>query len=137
MSIYRLQQRLLLLMVLSFCQVSQGEDWAQFRGPNASGVSVESKNLPVEFSVDKNVLWKKTLGEGIACPIVVQGRVIATTMADKETFSIRCLNAASGDQYWRCRAAGPSRDRGAHAWSFLNEPSRYDYCAFACQSRCR
>ena len=101
MSISRLQQRLLLLMFLSFCQVSQGEDWAQFRGPNASGVSVESKNLPVEFSVDKNVLWKKTLGEGIACPIVVQGRVIATTMADKETFSIRCLNAASGDQYWR------------------------------------
>ena len=66
MTICRLQQRLLLLMLLSFCQVSQGEDWAQFRGPNASGVSVKSKNLPVEFSVDKiQLLESKTLTEGV------------------------------------------------------------------------
>ena len=94
---FRLLKYLQVLVIVSFCCSLQAEDWAQFRGPNASGVSTESKNLPVDFSFEKNVLWKQTLGEGIACPIVVQGRVIATTMADKETFSIRCLNAASGD----------------------------------------
>ncbi|HIN96095.1 MAG TPA: hypothetical protein EYN03_10670, partial [Planctomycetes bacterium] len=85
----RLLRCLLVLAIFPLYGSLQAEDWAQFRGPNASGVSTASKNLPVVFSFEKNVLWKKTLGEGIACPIVVQGRVIATTMADKETFSIR------------------------------------------------
>ena len=78
----RLLKCLLVLAIFPLYGSLQAEDWAQFRGPNASGVSTESKNLPVVFSFEKNVLWKKTLGEGIACPIVVQGRVIATTMAD-------------------------------------------------------
>jgi len=92
---------LVVLGTLLVTTMACAEDWLQFRGPNASGVSTESKNLPVDFSFEKNVLWKQVLGEGIACPIVAQGRVIATTMADKQTFSIRCFNAASGDPYWR------------------------------------
>ena len=37
------------------------EDWAQFRGPNASGVSSESDNLPVKFSIDEKVMLSFTL----------------------------------------------------------------------------
>ena len=50
------------------------EDWSQFRGPNASGVSTESDDLPVEFSIDDKVLWSAEVGEGIACPIIVDNR---------------------------------------------------------------
>ena len=32
-----------------------GEEWAQFRGPNGTGVSA-SKGLPVEFGPTKNVV---------------------------------------------------------------------------------
>ena len=59
-------------------------DWDQFRGPNATGVSPDSKNLPVEFSTTKNVAWKKKLGTGIACPIISGGRCIETAVTGKK-----------------------------------------------------
>ena len=50
-----------------FAGTSAAEDWPQFRGINATGVSTESKNLPVEFShKGDKVLWSADLGEGIA-----------------------------------------------------------------------
>ncbi|MDP6445548.1 MAG: PQQ-binding-like beta-propeller repeat protein, partial [Pirellulaceae bacterium] len=72
----------------------------QFRGPNASGVSRDSDKLPVKFSTKENVRWKKEIGEGIACPIVVNGRVIATTFVDGE-FIVLCFDAKTGEEYWR------------------------------------
>ena len=65
-----------LTVALGVClsSTSWAEDWAQFRGPNCSGLST-SKNLPVEFSADNNVTWSHDLGDGIACPIVVDDRV--------------------------------------------------------------
>src|SRR5262245_59783203 len=71
-----------------------GEDWPQFRGPNAAGVSTQSKNLPVEFSHEKNVRWKAELGEGIGCPIVAGGRVFATAMVGPQKFGLFCFDAA-------------------------------------------
>jgi hypothetical protein len=35
-------------------------EWPQFRGPDASGVSVDA-NLPVAFGPQKNVVWKTSL----------------------------------------------------------------------------
>ncbi len=77
------------------------EDWPQFRGPNASGVSTESKNLPVAFSNTDKVLWSAELGEGIACPIIAGGRTFATTMVDKHTFAVISFDAATGKEQWR------------------------------------
>ncbi|MEO8493868.1 MAG: PQQ-binding-like beta-propeller repeat protein [Planctomycetota bacterium] len=88
--------------VLAACvAVSSAEDWPQFRGPNAAGISRESKNLPVEFSNKEKVLWSIELGEGIACPIVTGGKVIATTMIDDHTFGVLCFDAATGKELWR------------------------------------
>ncbi len=58
---------------------AQAEDWPQFRGPLANGVSTEAK-LPVEWSADKNVAWKISVpGVGWSCPIVVGDKVFVTT----------------------------------------------------------
>ena len=46
------------------------EDWPQFRGNNASGVSTESDDLPVKFSATEKVLWSTKLGEGVASPVI-------------------------------------------------------------------
>ncbi len=89
-----------LMFALCVCPV-RGEDWPQFRGPNAAGVSAHSHNLPVEFSTEKNVVWKAELGEGIACPVVVGGRVFATALVGKEKFGVFCFDAASGEELWR------------------------------------
>ena len=79
----------------------KAEDWPQFRGKNASGVSTESTDLPAEFSLDKNVRWSLKLGEGIASPIISNGRLIITTMVNPEKFAVLCLNAKSGEEIWR------------------------------------
>ena len=33
------------------------EDWAQFRGPNATGIAAESTNPPIRFSLEENLQW--------------------------------------------------------------------------------
>ncbi|MEX2287682.1 MAG: PQQ-binding-like beta-propeller repeat protein, partial [Planctomycetaceae bacterium] len=80
---------------------ASAEDWPQFRGPNATGVSTQSKNLPVEFSHETKVRWKADLGEGIGCPVVAGGRVFATAMVGPQKFAVFCFDAAGGKELWR------------------------------------
>jgi outer membrane protein assembly factor BamB len=95
-------EKLLALLLLPFCATAaMAEQWTQFRGPNSSGVSTESTNLPVEFSFEEKVLWSAALGEGIACPVISRGKVCATTMTDEQKFAVVCFDAASGDEIWR------------------------------------
>src|SRR5437870_758656 len=54
------------------------QDWAQFRGPGGLGRSSET-NLPVQWSDDKNLLWKAKLpGRGASSPIVVGDKIYLT-----------------------------------------------------------
>jgi outer membrane protein assembly factor BamB len=90
-----------LFALLCLFAPASAEDWPQFRGMNASGVSTQSKNLPVKFSVDENVVWKADLGEGIGCPIVAGGRVFETSMVGPEKFGVFCFDAVRGKEIWR------------------------------------
>ncbi len=90
----------LCLVLLLAAPLAQAEDWPQFRGPNASGVST-SKNLPTTFSETENVVWKADLGEGIASPIVAKGKVFATAMTEPKTFTVFAHDAATGKQLWK------------------------------------
>jgi len=89
----------LLTLVLLVITI-QAEDWAQFRGSNGSGVS-SSKNLPQEFSADKNIAWKARLGDGVGSAIVKNGVVYATGMAGDAKVALQALDAATGAQKWR------------------------------------
>ncbi len=88
-------------LVALFPEKSEAEEWPQFRGRNATGVSTESRNLPVKFSFEQNVLWSVELGEGVASPIVSNGRVVETAMVGKEKFAVFCFDAATGKKIWR------------------------------------
>ena len=77
------------------------QDWSQFRGPNASGVAENARDLPVEFSTTKNVAWSRELGLGIACPVIAGGRCFATSLAGEELFGIYCLDALTGEELWK------------------------------------
>ena len=90
-----------LLLAVIFTDRVPAEDWPQFRGINASGVSRDSDNLPVKFSHEERVHWSVDLGKGIACPVVSRGRVCVTSMVDKTTFAVFCLDAATGKEIWR------------------------------------
>ena len=76
------------------------EDWPQFRGGNAAGVS-SSKALPGDFSAEKNVAWKVRLGEGIGSAVIKNDRVFVTAMAGDSKAAVYGLDAASGKQLWR------------------------------------
>ena len=98
----RLSLPLLLTIAVHFAlqPPARAADWDQFRGPNATGVSKDSKNLPVNFSTTENVVWKKTLGTGIACPIISGGRCIETAVTGKkgqEKFNVFAFDARTGN----------------------------------------
>ena len=75
----------LLATFLALVSVAQAEDWPQFRGDNASGVSASIKSLPTDFSQTENLVWSMRLGEGIGSPIVVHGKVFCTSMIGERT----------------------------------------------------
>lgn len=76
------------------------EEWTQFRGSNGSGIST-SKGLPEHFSHDTNLAWKARLGEGIGSPVIKNGRVYATAMAEGQKAAVAALDAANGRLLWR------------------------------------
>ncbi|HEX8476333.1 MAG TPA: PQQ-binding-like beta-propeller repeat protein [Pyrinomonadaceae bacterium] len=56
-----------------------GGNWPQWRGPESSGISTE-RNLPDEWSAEKNVKWKTPLaGRGHSSPIVWGRKIFLTT----------------------------------------------------------
>ena len=89
-----------ILAALSLAITLQAEDWPQFRGVNASGIS-SSRNLPLEFSAEKNVAWKARLGDGVGSAIVKNGVVFATGMAGEMKAVVLALDAATGEVKWR------------------------------------
>jgi outer membrane protein assembly factor BamB len=82
-------------------QPLQADDWTQFRGSNAAGVSADTTPLPTEFSFEDGVRWQAALGDGVACPVVAGGRVFSTAMTGPERFAVIALDASSGAEIWR------------------------------------
>ncbi len=87
------------LMVLLAAPVF-ADDWPQFRGPNCSGYSPTTAKLPITFSNTENVKWSATLGDGIGCPVIADGRVFTSTMIDDQTVGLVAFDAASGEKLW-------------------------------------
>ncbi len=83
---YNCLQAAILTAVLvcnSSTAITAGENWPQFRGPAAQGVSEES-NLPTSWSSTENVRWKKELpGRGWSSPIVWGKQVFLTTVINE------------------------------------------------------
>jgi outer membrane protein assembly factor BamB len=80
-----------------------GADWHQFRGPTGQG-HAEGKNLPTEWSPDKNVAWRTELpGKAWSSPVVVAGKVYLTNAVQSPAeLSLRLLrlDAKTGAIEW-------------------------------------
>jgi outer membrane protein assembly factor BamB len=73
--------------------------WAQFRGPNGSGVD-SSTGYPVEFSPAKNMAWKASIPFGQSSPVVVGTRLYGTA-SEGERLITFCLATRTGRELWR------------------------------------
>jgi outer membrane protein assembly factor BamB len=59
-------------------------NWPQWRGPSGQGTSLE-KNLPAEWTANKNVKWKAPIpGRGHSSPIVWGNRIFLTTAIEQD-----------------------------------------------------
>lgn len=59
-------------------------NWPQWRGPASAGISDE-KNLPVEWSPNKNIAWKTEIpGRGQSSPVVWGDRIFLTSAIEGE-----------------------------------------------------
>ncbi len=120
---------LVLLTVLAFTLVLPAADWFQFRGPNGDG-HAESKNLPTEWSPDKNIAWRTAVpGLGWSSPVIVAGKVYITTAVPQgegpkadQSLRDQCLDARTGKVVWDVEvfkqdgAAAPAiQNKNSHA----------------------
>ena len=93
-------------VMLLAANISMADDWPQFRGPNCSGISPSVKPLPVRFSDPKdgppeNIAWSVPLADGIASPVVADGRIFTSAMIGEETVALYGFDAATGEQLWQ------------------------------------
>ncbi len=64
--------------------VAAGQEWAQFRGPGASGVVPDNPQLPERWSATDNVGWRTAVpGLAWSSPIVARGMVFVTTVVSE------------------------------------------------------
>ena len=71
-------------LLFSFGLAHAQENWPQWRGPNQNGIS-EAKNLPSNWSLTKNVVWKTKLSSWSAATPIIWGDKIFITSPSKGT----------------------------------------------------
>ncbi|MCS7026411.1 MAG: PQQ-binding-like beta-propeller repeat protein [Bryobacteraceae bacterium] len=89
------------------CLAVWAEDWPQFRGANGQGVSA-SRNLPVEFGPEKNVVWKTPLPPGHSSPVIAGNRIFVTAYENDKLFTV-ALDRETGKVVWRREAPRPRK----------------------------
>jgi len=103
-----------LALCLTGVLVTSAQEWQQFRGPGARGVS-DNPKLPLTWDLEtnKNIQWKvPTVGRGWSSPVVTGGKIFYTAVANEgET------EAAKKGLYF-----GGDRNRpptGVHHWNVV------------------
>lgn len=89
-----------ILMVASICLATEQIQWNQFRGPKGSGIAPDDKELPIEFSESKNMLWKSAVSKGNSSPIVWEDRIFLTGYDEKKLLTI-CIDRKNGKILWQ------------------------------------
>jgi outer membrane protein assembly factor BamB len=93
---------------LLLCAVAQHPDWPSWRGPGVDGVAPPGPPPPLEWSPERNVVWKAEVpGRGHGSPVVVGPRVFLA--ACDETGGVQSLLAFD-------------RDTGKRLWETVVHP---------------
>jgi outer membrane protein assembly factor BamB len=96
-----------LMLSLFPAALGSAEEWSQFRGPNASGVSEEA-NLPVEFGPETNVVWKTAVPPGHSSPALADDKIFLTAFEGEKLLTM-ALDRATGRILWRREAPRPRK----------------------------
>lgn len=100
----------LCIIVLPGTSLLFSQDWPRFRGPNGSGLSPSTKDIPTNWK-DVNIKWKLKLpGPGHSSPIVVDDKLFLTywsgygvdenaTQKDLR-LHLLCIDKTTGQKRW-------------------------------------
>lgn len=89
---------LLLTFALSTSIYASG-DWSQFLGSNRDGVASDFQT-PDSWPKELSKAWSLEVGDGLASPVLVDGKLYAFTRADGNEVTY-CLDAESGREIWK------------------------------------
>lgn len=78
-------------------------EWPQFRGPNSSGLAVDTERLPADIGPTQHVLWKAPLPPGHSSPVLFGDRIYVTGVQDEKLLTIG-LDRGSGKVLWQAEA---------------------------------
>ena len=103
-------QRILLAVLIFFralpavnaasAAAEPGENWPQFLGPSANGVSTETGLLEKWPTNGPPLVWEKKIGTGYGAPSVLGNQlVLHHRIADEEI--VECFDSLSGKPLWR------------------------------------
>jgi len=123
---------LFLIFVLANVSVVDAENWPQWRGGDLTSNSVET-SVPVQWSKDKNILWRVPMPGPAGASPVVWGDDIFVTSIDGENLVLFCVGVKDGKVKWKELIDGvntPSRDNansaspspstdGKHVWAMM------------------
>ncbi len=97
-----LRLTLFLSLALLCSPAFAGENWPGWRGPQGDGTA-KAPHLPVEFSVEIDVVWKVALpGEGHSSPIIWEDRIfVVAGLEEAEERVLQCRDRATGKLLWQ------------------------------------
>jgi outer membrane protein assembly factor BamB len=118
-----------LLLALSMtaadgAHIFASDDWLNYRGPGDSG-RVDSARLPVQWSEDKNVVWKSALdGKAWSSPVVTGDQIFLTNAPeDGSSLSVVCIDKNSGEVRYKKRLATIPLPQYCHPFNSYASPS--------------
>ncbi|APZ93876.1 PQQ-binding-like beta-propeller repeat protein [Fuerstiella marisgermanici] len=95
---------LISLAVILASAAAQSADWPQFLGPNRNGISSETNLIDAFPDTGPKILWRSSLGVGMANVAVVNGKVFTLYQDDSSQYAV-ALDEETGDQVWRTSVA--------------------------------
>lgn len=78
-------------------------EWPQFRGPQRTGIAPDDVQLARQWPPGgPRMLWKISVGDGYAGPVVAKGRVYLMDYdVEQRRDALRCLSLDDGREIWR------------------------------------
>jgi outer membrane protein assembly factor BamB len=95
----RLSIRLALIVFVWFCIAARAEDWPQFLGPAATGVSAETGLLDKWPTNGVPVVWQKEIGTGYGAPSI-RGDLLVFHHRRGDEEIVEALDKLTGKSVW-------------------------------------
>ena len=112
--------------------VAQEANWDQWRGPNRNG-SVESGKPPIEWNMEKNIVWKAEVpGKSSSTPIIHGNQVIvlSAVKTDRVKEGTSADQPAAAENRTPERAPGNAKGPGGGGRGFGRGPAPTNYYQF-------